>query len=88
MNELEKLDLLIKSVNRGGYFRCPICNTVSNEHIATERGDFKPHMTFTHDPKDSLHFICNECADEIEDVRQDFEVYDEVHGIGTKEDEY
>lgn len=72
MDELQKFDNLIKSVNRGGYFRCSICNAVSNERIETTIGDFKPNMPFTHDPKDPRHFICISCADEIEEIRQDY----------------
>lgn len=67
---------LIKSINRGGYFRCSICNCVSNERIETNLGDFHPHMSFTNDPKDGLHFICIECDESIEEVRQDYQMDD------------
>lgn len=77
MDELKKLDNLIKSVNKGGYFRCSICNTVSNESIATEIGDYHSHMSFTNDPKDPLHFICVTCDEVINDLRIDYEYLDD-----------
>lgn len=73
MGKLEKeYEQILKSVNRGGYFRCSICNSVSNESIETNIGDYIPHQSFTNDPKDPLHFICTTCADEIEELRQEY----------------
>lgn len=76
-NELEKLNQLVRSINRGGYFRCSICNTVSNEEIETDLGDFKSHMSFVNDPKDPTHFICITCSEEIDSLRQDYEYDDQ-----------
>jgi DNA-directed RNA polymerase subunit RPC12/RpoP len=76
MDELKRLDTLIKSVNRGGYFRCPICNTVSNPRIETNIGDYKEGLSFTHDPKDSRHYICVNCDEVIEEQRQDYAFLD------------
>jgi hypothetical protein len=78
-DELKRLETLLKSINRGGHNRCSICNKVSNEEIQTELGDYQAHMSFTNDPKDPLHFICVECADSIEDQRQDYQYFDEYN---------
>jgi len=75
VNELEKV---FKSVNKGGYHRCSLCSAVSNERIETNIGDFKPKLAFTNDPKNPMHFICIDCSDAIEEVRQDFEMMDDV----------
>lgn len=75
-DDIKKLEYLYKAKNVGGYFRCSICNAVSNERIETNLGDFKEDVSFTHDPKDGLHFICIDCADAVEDLRQDFEFMD------------
>jgi hypothetical protein len=77
-DELKKLDELVKSVNRGGYFRCSICDCVSMESIATNIGDYKPNMPFVNDPKDPLHFICVECDESVSDQLWDYEVFDEI----------
>jgi len=77
-NELEKLQHLIHSTNKGGYFRCSICNTVSNESIQTNIGDFHPNMPFVNDPKDGLHFICIECKESIQGVLDDYELDDDL----------
>ena len=80
MSKLEKFIDTLKdhrTVNRGGYHRCTICNSVSNEDIETSIGDYRPGMSFTPDPilKDS--FICIECADVIQDQRFEYEYQDQ-----------
>lgn len=62
--------------NLGGHHRCSICNSVSNEDIATEIGDYKGVMSFTPDPNDKNHYICVTCADEINDLRMDYDLMD------------
>lgn len=84
MDELKRLDALIKSVNRGGYFRCSLCNCTSNERIETEPGDYKEGLAFTHDPNDGMHFICVNCADVIEEQRQDYEFLDQEDDFITR----
>lgn len=59
-------------VNRSGVHRCSICNCVNVEDIQTDLGDYRGNMSFTNDPSNPLHFICIDCADEIEDLRQDY----------------
>jgi hypothetical protein len=71
-NELEKLQHLIHSVNKGGYSRCSICNSVSNESIQTNIGDFRPHMSFAPDPKDTMHEVCIECKEVIQSVLDEY----------------
>jgi hypothetical protein len=83
MDKLKELQELIKTTNKGGYFRCSICNCVSNESIQTELGDYSPNMSFTHDPKDHRHFICVSCDEAIQEVRQDFEYMDEDDELDT-----
>lgn len=83
MDKLKELQELIKTTNKGGYFRCSICNTVSNENIETDLGDYKAHMSFTHDPKDSRHFICVSCDEAIEDIRRDFSYMDDDDDLDT-----
>lgn len=63
--------------NLGGYYRCSCCNSVSNESIETDLGDFKYNLSFVNDPKDDNHFICITCSEAIEDVRRDFQYMDE-----------
>jgi Fe2+ or Zn2+ uptake regulation protein len=77
-NKLETLnDFSTKLRNRGGYFRCSICDSVSNEFIETNIGDYKKHLSFVNDPKDHTHFICMECNDSVDDLRQDYEYMDD-----------
>ena len=76
-NELEKLQHLIHSTNKGGYSRCSICDSVSNESIQTNIGDYKHGMPFTPDPKNPLHEICIECLEVIQEQRTDYEYLDE-----------
>lgn len=57
--------------------RCSICNCVSVSDIQTNIGDFKDHMSFTPDPKDSTQFICIECDEVIRDVLYDYQLDDE-----------
>jgi hypothetical protein len=34
-------------------------------------------MPFAHDPKDSLHFICIDCEEAIQELRDDYEYEDD-----------
>lgn len=79
MKDKTKLETLYQSSasdtyrpNLGGHHRCSICNSVSNEEIETDIGDYKHNMSFTPDPKDKNHFICISCSDAINDLRQDY----------------
>ena len=58
-------------------FRCTICNTVNNEDISTDLGDYNPHMAFVPDPNNSLNQICISCREVIDDLLQDYEYLDE-----------
>lgn len=78
LDEVRTLDQLYKVMNTGGKFRCSLCNSVSNDKIATEIGDYKENMSFTHDPKNGQHFICIDCAEVIEDQRQWYEFQDQI----------
>ncbi|QIG69419.1 hypothetical protein EVB79_049 [Rhizobium phage RHph_N3_13] len=80
MSKLEKFIDTLKdhrTVNRGGYHRCTICNSVSNEDIETSIGDYRPGMSFTPDPIHKDSYICIECADVIQDQRFDYEYQDQ-----------
>ena len=63
--------------NQSGTHRCSICNTVNSPFIETNIGDYKIKMSFTEDPKDSMHEICIECIESIEEVRSDYHFDDE-----------
>jgi hypothetical protein len=77
MSKLEEFQDLIKYDNKSGHHRCSICNCVTNESIATEIGDFRSRMSFTPDPKDRMHDICIECAEVIQEQRDEYSYYDE-----------
>lgn len=69
MSKLKELQELHYLSSRGSHFRCSICNTVSNESVETDIGDYKPSMSFTPDPKNPKHsMICIECSEEINDT--------------------
>ena len=57
--------------------RCSICNCVSIVDIQTELGDYRQYMSYVTDPSNRLHFICIDCHEAIQDVRDDFEWMDE-----------
>lgn len=73
MSKLKELQELSYLTSRGTHFRCSICNTVSNEGIETDLGDYRPHTSFTSDPKDRRHFICVTCDEIINDTLSEFE---------------
>lgn len=74
----DRFNSLYKSVNRGGYHRCTICNAVSNETIQTEVGDYKHQMSFVNDPNNPMHFICVSCNEVVDEQRYEYELWDEI----------
>lgn len=75
--KLEELTGLLKLTNRSGTHRCSICNSVNNEDIETNLGDFNDHTYYVNDPKDPSHFICGECDEVIKDLMCDYEMDNE-----------
>ena len=57
--------------------RCSICNCVNVADIETDVGDFRDFMSFTPDPSNGQHFICIDCADAIQDIRDEYAMTDE-----------
>lgn len=79
MDKLQELQDLQNNYlrSRGDSFRCSICNCVSDESIETNIGDYRSGMSFVNDPKDHNHFICVDCSEEIQSLRNDYSFMDE-----------
>lgn len=74
MSKLEKLQELHYLSSRGSHFRCSICNTVSNESVETNIGDYKPSMSFTADPNRKPNsMVCIECKEVIDDTLVEYD---------------
>ncbi len=60
----------MKNTNRN--LRCSTCNSTSNEDIASDPSEYKPHLNFNIDPRDETRVICDECADVVMSYNADF----------------
>lgn len=55
--------------------RCNVCNCVSSHEIASDYGEAVGRAFFEDGP---FGYICHECYEEINEVRTDFDIDDEL----------
>lgn len=65
--------------------RCSICDRVNSADISNLPGNYSSErQVFRRDPKSHLHFICLDCSEEINELKNDYDIEDYFNGENEK----